>query len=258
MAHALETIEMMQAEPMSKAAPAHMSVQAAARALFAEFGNVDNRPTRTIVGLAQSGMTCAEYDEAEQQAIGMAKAADTASGWQPPADAKGRAKYGPKQSSMATQASYRRQVFGAARLNLTCIVSIPESGIVNPDTFPSFMAAYKAASAWLKNQGIDWQGRATDDLRREKEQRQETAAYREARDQVEKDMPQKPGESIGEWQARIADTIAATIASNADKARDKAIRAAAAKIVEQFGTIDALLVADAILAMTTPAEEAPM
>ena len=256
--HALETIELLQSEPMNKAKPAHMDVQQAARALFSTFGNSDNRPTRCIVGLAQSGMTPEEYDDAEAQAIGMAKAADTASGWNPPSDAKGRAKYGPKQNSMASQASNRRQIFGAARLNLSAIVSVPESGIVNPDTFPSFAAAYKSAAEWLKKQGIDWKGRPTEDLRREKETKQATAAYAAARAAVEKDHPMHPGETIGQWQERINPLIEPRIKDEQDKAQDKAVKDMAAKLIKEHGATFALFVADEILRLTTPQEDAPM
>ena len=110
--------------PISKQEPKPTSVQNAARALFAEFGKVDNNPTRVILGLVSSGLTCGEYDMAEQQALAMAKATDEASGWKPAPDAKGRDKYGPKQSSMASAASNRRQVFGAAKLNMNAILSL--------------------------------------------------------------------------------------------------------------------------------------
>lgn len=253
--HALETIELMQSEPMQKAQARSMDVTGAARALFATFGIVENTTTRTVVELALSGMTCDEYDNAEKQAGIMAQQADKAAGWTPPADAKGRAKYGPKQSSMATQASNRRQIFGAARLNLAAIVSVPESGIVNPDTFPAFSVAYNKAKTYLKENGIDWTGRATEDARRDRETKAETQAYAKARADVEARFPMQPGETIGQWQSRISDTIEETLVAMQDKEHLAAVKKMAEKVLKEHGKLFALDLAEMLCQMVEPDPE---
>lgn len=225
--------------PVSKSVDSKgTAVFMAARALFAEFGKVDNNPTRVILGFVSGGMTVGEYDQAEAQALSMAKATDDASGWKPAEGAKGRDKYGPKQSSMATQASQRRQVFGAAKLSLASIISVPDSGIVNPDTYPAFSVAVKKARDFLNEQGLTWDGKARADVAQAKENDQEFKARYRAEEQARKETPKEAGETYNEWEQRckaIAKDVLNDMAVAEHKAKvDKVVKALMEKHGAEF------------------------
>jgi len=240
---------------------AGQAVGNAARQLFATFGIVENTTTQCVVSLALSGMTCEEYDAAEGMALKMAAAADSAAGFTPAKDAKGRDKYGPKQSSMATQASWRRQVFGAARLNLQSIVSIPDSGIVNPDTYPVFSKAVNLAREYLKNAGVDWRGVPNEQQRAAREAKKTGKAYADAREQAEKAHPMQPGETIGQWQARISPIVEDILTMSAMEAREAEVAKIVKSIIDKHGQALALDVAAALVAYVEAQnnqEEAPM
>ena len=244
--------------PISKQEPKPTSVQNAARALFAEFGKVDNNPTRVILGLVSSGLACGEYDQAEQQALAMAKATDEASGWKPAADAKGRDKYGPKQSSMASAASNRRQVFGAAKLNMNAIISVPDSGIVNPDTYPAFSVAYKKAREFLSDQGLTWDGKARADVDQAKAHDQAFKAQYKAEEQARKETPKEPGETYQEWEHRCRAIAKDILQSVEDKARADAVAKIVASLMEKHGAEMCEAIADGLLkACGYSEEEAP-
>jgi len=247
------------AVPINKGQPKSMDVQNAARQLFAEFGKVDNNPTRIILGFVSSGMTCGEYDQAEQAALSMAKQADEKIGWTPPANAKGRDKYGPKQSSMATSASNRRQVFGAAKLNMGSVISVPESGIVNPDTYPAFSQAYKKASAFLKEQGLTWDGKQRTEVEQAKIHDHEFKAQYKAEEKARKETPKEAGETYHEWEARCK-AIAKDILGEAaqQEQQDKANTIVKALIEKHGADMCELIFASLAEALGFEEEEAPV
>lgn len=224
--------------PIAKSPIVDTTVQTHARAIFAEFGKVvGNGTTRAVIDIAMSGVSCDMYDRIEQAAIEMAKLADKTSGFEAASDAKGAAKYGPRQASMRVQASMRRQLFGAARLNLGAVVSIPASGIVNPDTYPGFVQAVNLARAYLKDKGVDWTGRAVDDLRRDRETKKQTATWKQARDMAEAQNPMQAGETLQMWQTRVMEAVPDIEASLIDEARAKELTKRAKALFEEFGVL---------------------
>lgn len=209
----------------------------AARALLAEFGTVKgNSDTRLIVSLAMSGLTVQEYANAERRAIELSAQVDKNSGWQPPKDATGRAKYGPKQSSMASAASTRRQLFGALKhAGIELLGNLPPSGVYNPDTLPAFAHAVNLARAYLKDRGIDWTGQKTEDARRDRQTRAETKTWQQARDMAEAQNPIQPGENRAQWAQRVQEAIPDIEAELIDAARAKIIQAKADALFKELG-----------------------
>lgn len=246
--HVMEAIETGMLSPIVKQQPVNNAVGNAARQLFAVFGNTDNKTTRCVVELALSAMTFTEYDQAEKGALAMAASADKASGWVVPENAKGRDKYGPKQSSMATQASMRRQLFGAAKMNPACIVSIAPNGLINFDTLPTFVKAVDKARAFLNEQGVDWQGQKTDDLRKQRDNKADNKAWAAARAVAEEQVVRQPGEPYAMWQARVTEAMADIRAEMDDEAAKEKADKLAQAFIDKHGVNVAELTAKAILA----------
>lgn len=236
--------------PISKAATVETTVHFHARSLFAQFGQPENNnKTRAIVDIALSGISCDMYDRIEAAAVDMAKKADELAGFKASDDAKGTAKYGPKQQSMRVQASMRRQIFGVARLNLGALVNIPASGIVNPDTYPGFVEATNKARAYLKEHNIDWQGQNTEDKRRQQQQKRETGLWKQARDTAEQQVKQEPGENIAQWQARVVEHAQDLLAEMEDKAKQEALQKVAKNLMLEYGVNGCMDLADLLLAL---------
>ncbi len=240
--------------PVNASAQVETTIQKNARTLFAIFGQVEsNEKTIAIVRMAEQGMPPSDYDAVEAAAIEMARKADEAMGWKPAADAKGTAKYGPKRQSMMVQASMRRQIFGAVRAGgISVLVSVPENGIVNPDTFPGFVEATSKARAYLQKHNINWKGEATEDARRDKATRKESAEFRKQRQASEDACPMQAGETIADWQKRVN----LHMESRAESQRQKTIRERAQALFAEFGVAGSLELADALMRLADP-QDAP-
>lgn len=243
--------------PISKAKPVDTTINHHARSIFAAFGNADNKQTRVVIEMAMAGVSCDMYDRIEAEAILMAKEADAIAGFIPKPDAKGSEKYGSKQASMRVQASMRRQVFGAARLNLSALVSIPASGIVNPDTYPTFQQAVNLARVWLHAQKIDWQGNKVEDLRRQRTQKADSRMWQQARDTAEQQNPQQPGETYAQWQARIIEVSQDIRAEIEDKDREKTLMAQAKKLFQEYGIEGSLMLSDMLRTLVDEQAQKP-
>ena len=243
--------------PVAKAVPQETSVNYHARSILDAFASVkDNSQTRLIVQLALSGMSCHEYDMIEKSAAKMADKMDELAGF---ITSKER-RYGPKRNSLNTQASERRQVFGAVKHGgIGILVSIPESGLVNFDTLPAWQGARATAREYLKEKGIDWQGQQSDDKRRAREQKADSRAWEQARNMAEQQNPQQPGETYAMWQTRILEAAQDIRAEIDDELRTKELEKVAKGLYLEYGNMGAVELAEMLLNMAKQqASEASM
>lgn len=234
-------------QPVAKAAQVETSVNYHARSILDAFASVkDNSQTRLIVQLALSGMSCHEYDLIEKSAAKMADKMDELAGF---ITSKER-RYGPKRNSLNTQASERRQVFGAVKHGgIGILVSIPESGLVNFDTLPAWQQARATARDYLKGKSIDWQGQASDDKRRAREQKADSRAWEQARNMAEQQNPQQPGETYAMWQTRILEAAQDIRAEIDDSLRTKELEKEAKGLYLEYGNMGAVELAEMLLSM---------
>lgn len=239
---------------MAKSEAKETTIRHNARSILEMFASVkDNSQTRLIVGFALSGMSCQEYDMIEKEAAKMADAIDEASGF---VKSEGK-RYGPKRNSLNTQASERRQVFGAIKLHgIGLLVSVPESGMVNFDTLPAWQGALSIARQFLKNEKIDWQGQATEDKRRQREQKADSRAWEQARNMAEQQNPQQPGETYAMWQTRILEAAQDIRAEIDDKARSEMLQKVAKGLFLEYGNMGAVELAEMLLNMAKQQAEA--
>jgi hypothetical protein len=220
----------------------------AAGSLFGAFVKAaDNQRTRAIYSLVTQGFTIEEFEEIERQCAKLASEADKANGFTPEPDAKGRAKYGPKQSTMASRGSERRVVFGVFKLHMAAIVSPGPSGVVNPDTLPNWEIAVQQARAYLHSNKLNWQGESSEKLTGRKQLKIEYAARDAAREQIERENPQKVGETIEAYYARVAPLVAEAAQARKSEATAKVIDETAAKLIQEHGMAFCVKLAECIL-----------
>ena len=243
--------------PVSKSVPQETSIRHNARSILECFASVkDNSQTRLLVGLALSGMPCQEYDLIEKEAAKMADEIDKASGFVK--DDKRR--YGPKRNSLNTQASERRQVFGAIKQGgLDIIVSIPDSGVVNYDTLPAWQQALSAARNYLKELKVDWQGEKSDDKRKHRDQKADSRAWQQARAMAEAQNPIQPGETYAMWQTRVTEAMQDIRAELDDAEQTRMLKKQAEKLFAEYGMTGAVELAEMLLNMAKmQAQESPV
>lgn len=181
---------------------------------FAVAAQTDVR-IQTISALVADGLTVAEFAQAVTDSIGTAAAMDKLAGFKPADGAKGRDKYGPKQNTMVQRATEMRQIFGYLKLTHADM----HAG--------GYLETLKAARQWLKDAGLTWEGNKAP-TKEEKAEKAETAAMAEATKQAMLTIAKQPGESAGEWFARVAVEAERLVAEAEEKATDAAI----VKIVE--------------------------
>lgn len=216
--------------------PQQQDVANAAHTLVAQFGQPESTQSRTraIWDMARV-LTVGEFSTAMTKALGQAAANDKAAGFVPASDAKGRDKYGPSQSTLATVASQCRQVFGACKIDPECIVSLPENGLVNPDLFPNWSTAYNKAREFLADKGIDWQGQSVAATKQAKETKQATDANSAILAEVMAANPQQAGESMADYMARIADDVEAAQADKQAAAVEEAAKKELTRLIKVYG-----------------------
>ena len=203
--HPLSAIADAGAEPMSKSQPtAHTHAQVAIE-LLDQFGQAESTQKRveSLFYMATDGLTCEEFDACMSDALLRAKAADKATGWKPADDAKGRDLYGPRQSSLASNASNARQVFGCFKVSPDAIAKPGPSGVMYSDLFPNFSQAYKMAVAELNRLKVNWKGQAISVMEAAAKQKKEHANAVDIETAAKLANPQQPGETLEQWEARI-------------------------------------------------------
>lgn len=206
--------------------PTQQPVADAAHVLVSQFSEPESTQSRTrsVWEMART-LTCAEFDAAMSKALETAKKMDDASGWKPAPDAKGRDKYGPRQSTLATVASQCRQVFGACKIEPELFVSTPDGGVVNSDLFPNWSNAYRKASEFLKNKGINWQGSPLSAEKQARQNKREASENADIFNAVSAQHPKAMGESMADYLSRIAPMLdEAAEKARADKMAESATK----------------------------------
>lgn len=250
----------------------------AAGELFGVFAKgAGNQRTKTVYAMYAKGFTPAEYKMVEAKAIELAADADRLSGWKPATGAKGRGKYGPKELTMRTKSYERMAIFGAMRLNLAAIVSVPaDGGVFNEDTLPTFDLALAKAKEYLRSANLNWEGtgkaKLTGTIRVQKllqssiQQSTEQAIAKNPRllkgDPGADGKPVEKDETMPEYWARLGQIVEQDSTVQLDANENKFADEAAAKIMTEYGVAMAQRIADKISAaiahpvnMSAPASE---
>lgn len=229
----------------------------AAASIWGAFGKgQDNHKTRILFELVNQGFTFAEYDQIERMAIEMAAQADAATGFSPPAESKGRAKYGPKQSAMAQRGSERRQVFGTLKQNASVIVHVPDGGIVSTDLLPAFDVALAKAREWLRKNSLNWEGqkRVVMTLGARQQGLLQTS-IKNVNDEVMQANPKLADETTPAYYARIGRLVDEKAQGKLEELEQGTAENIAKKLIKQYGYDVCLKVADCILgSSSTPGE----
>ncbi len=236
--------------PAQQSAPQQtQDVANAAQILVAQFAQPESTQSRTrAIWTMALSLTVAEFSQAMDKALDQAKANDKAAGFTPASDAKGRDKYGPMQSTLATVASQCRQVFGACKIDPESIVSAtPDGAVVNPDLFPNWSKAYEKARAFLADKGIDWTGNTVSEVKAARKAKAKRADDAEVMAEVMAAHPQQAGESMADYMVRIADDVA----SASDARHAKMVAEKAQKELERLIKVYGDSVADILEAMVT-------
>ncbi len=192
--------------------PQPQPVADAANVLVDQFAQPERTQSRTrAIWTMATMLTVTEFQDAMARALAQAAERDRlpiekgGNGFVPASGAKGRDKYGPMQSTLATVASQCRQVFGACKIDPESIVSAtPDGAVVNPDLFPNWSKAYEKARAFLADKGIDWTGNPVAEVKAARKAKAKRAASDDVEKQVKAQHPQMPGESMAQYLVRIA------------------------------------------------------
>ena len=226
--------------------PQTQPVADAAHVLVSQFSEPESTQSRTrSVWQMARELTCAEFDQAMGKALESAASMDKASGWKPAPDAKGRDKYGPRQSTLATVASQCRQVFGASKIEPELFVSTPDGGVVNSDLFPNWSNAYQKARDYLKDKGITWQGSPLSAEKQARQNKREASENADIFNAVSAQHPKAMGESMADYMARIAPMMDAA----ADDAHTAKVTESATKELTRLIKVYGDNVADILEAM---------
>lgn len=229
-----------------QAQPTQQPVADAAHVLVSQFSEPESTQSRTrsVWEMART-LTCAEFDDAMTKALETAKKMDEASGWKPAPDAKGRDKYGPRQSTLATVASQCRQVFGASKIEPELFVATPDGAVVQADLFPNWSNAYRKASEFLKDKGITWQGSPLSAEKQARQNKREASENADIFNAVSAQHPKAMGESMADYMTRIAPMLDAA----ADDAHNAKVTGAATKELTRLIKVYGDNVADILEAM---------
>lgn len=227
--------------------PQQQDVANAAHILVTQFAQPESTQSRTrAIWTMATMLTVTEFSQAMDKALDQAKANDKAAGFVPASDAKGRDKYGPMQSTLATVASQCRQVFGACKIDPESIVSAtPDGAVVNSDLFPNWSKAYELARAFLTEKGVDWTGNPVAEVKAARKAKAKRAASDDVEKQVKAQHPQMPGESMAQYLVRIAPMMDEA----EEKAHATAVTEAATKELTRLIKVYGDSVADILEAM---------
>lgn len=247
--HPMATIAAGGAEQFESSANKQATTHAqVAIELLDQFGQAESTQTRvmSLFYIATDGLTCEEFDECMADALTRAKQADKAAGWKPAEGAKGRDLYGPRQSSLASNASNARQVFGCFKVSPDAIAKPGPSGVMHSDLFPNFSAAYRMAVAELNRLKVNWKGQAVSVMEAAAKTKKANNAAIDIETAAKLANPQQAGETIEQWEARIE----ALLPEFEQAATDSAASDAGAKLfkslVKKYGDeklVEAILIA---------------
>lgn len=155
-------------------------------------------------------LSCVEFSKACKEAQEKADAMDKLSGFTAAADAKGSDKYGPNRRVLNQRLSEAKQLFGVFKLQ--------------PDVLKErgYWSALDASRTYLGECGMKWDGQAVDTAD-SKDAKQRAKLARQALEEVMQANPMQAGESIRDYNERMAKEVDATIEEKQADAADKEI-----------------------------------
>jgi hypothetical protein len=176
-------------------------------------------------------LTCPEFQEQCSKAVEMADAADRASGWQPKEGAKGIAKYGPKRTVLNSRLSEARLIFGATKM---------EPGVTKE---LGYWKALAASRTYLDEKGLKWNG----ERKLSKDEKENKAVAKlnlKAMEEVMTQYPMEPGESIKDYNERMATLVDKAIEDKRIEQRNEMVDKIVASLIEKHDPDTLLQVAD--------------
>lgn len=243
--HPLVTIEQTGVVQTSKEAPKQATI-GNAQTLVEMFADETGEVTKVKQLQAMAGeLTCEEFADAVRKAKEIADSIDKLNGFQPKADAKGAAKYGPKRALLGPRLSEAKALFGVAKQA--------------PDVLKEkgYWPALAAARGWLADNAKTWDGNKAETTA-EKQARKTNAAQSAAMTQVMLKNPQQEGETRADYLTRIDKMLAEAQAAAVAEQGQKRVQTIVEAIKKQFGgEMDALLEACTILLTENTKQEAP-
>jgi hypothetical protein len=206
--------------------------------IFRQF-TADEATKVNLLRKAAEALTYDQWEEDCKGAIQQAKEFDTLAGFVAPKDAKGRDKYGPKQSVLVQRLSEARQVFGVLKME--------------PDTLRDlgYFAAVEASRKYLKEMGLKWDGR-TAPTEEQKNLKVLQKANDAAIEQAKEEHPQEMGETIAEYMLRIGKAAEENLTLQKEKAFSESVQSTVRSLIEKHSVDYVDAVAMAILKQGTP------
>lgn len=225
-------------------APAGTAVSMAANAFLADFANpiTDGHKVQTLYSYRE--LTVPEFKQAMNEAQKTASKVDALSGFKPADGAKGQDAYGPKRRSMNNACSGMRKVWGVLRLQPDAILplqNLPAGGILGADLFPSFADAIIKAGKWLESTDdtgkvpMDWTGATLDQVETTRTIKKARRMDAKAEDMAMDAEPMKPGETQGQYLARIEGAKANALAELETESMQKHADRIVEKLKEKHG-----------------------
>lgn len=173
-------------------------------------------------------ITTSEFSDAIKSAKTIADNMDKANGFVKAPGAKGQAAYGPKRQLLNSRMSEAKRIFGVFKQA--------------PDVLKEkgYWLAVQTARQWLSDNARTWDGNhaeTAEDKATRKERELRTAAFAT----IMGATPQKEGETMAQYQERIAADVESKI--NADKAEvfEKRVETLVQSLLKQFGDEPAVL-----------------
>lgn len=196
--------------------------------LFETFCNEEQEQTKVSTLRGMVHLTCQEFQTFCAGAVEMADAADKASGFQPKEGAKGTAKYGPKRTVLNSRLSEARLIFGATKM---------DAGVTKE---VGYWKALAASRSYLDEKGLKWNGERK--LSKEEKGNKQVAKLNlKAMEEVMTLYPMQAGESIKDYNERMAQLVDKTIEDLRIEQRNEQVEKIVAGLVEKYPDAEILL-----------------
>lgn len=215
--------------------------------IFQTFTAPESTKIECLKDIVKAGTTVGQFKEQCDKASKLAAEFDILNGWVVPVDGatakpvKGRAAYGPKQSSLASRLSEARQVYGGLRLAFDAFENL------------GYSEACDKARRLLKDAGLNWDGTSAKDETIRAAERQ-VKVDKAARKQAEEENPQQAGETIEQYYQRLAVAATENVAEQQAAAWGADVKANAGRIIEKHGSKMADDIALEVLRQGTPSQ----
>jgi hypothetical protein len=159
----------------------------------------------TLLKEMANNLTCEQFKDEAKKAQTIADTMDAAAGFKKPEGATGQEAYGTVRQVLNSRLSEAKALFGVFK--------------ASPDTLKEkgYAPALKAARAYLKAQGIKWDGSTAPT-----DAQKEAKATQEAMAKAMKNNSQHPGESLKEYMVRLESLVESTIEDTKEEQQAKA------------------------------------